>query len=673
MRTARLALAASLTALTCRSSTAPQGPDDALRRGPSIESPALRLPRFVGDHMVLQRERDVRVWGWSASGSSVEVAPSWTQDVARTHARADGRWIASVRTPAAGGPFTIDVRSNGETKRIEDVLVGEVWLGAGQSNMEMWVGDVPGGFGGVKDWQREVATANLPRLRLFNVENRISARAEEDVEGAWKAATPDTVARFSATAFFFGQRLHAELGVPIGLVTADWGGTPAEAWMTEEAIERHGGFADALARVKREREHPGEGAAAALRAQDAWWKALDAREPVSALAKTKAVDWREQPVPGLWDKELARFDGVAWCRRFVTLPKEWEGRELLLDLGAIDDMDTVFVDGVAVGRTHAMGHWSEPRHYVVPATLTQRSFPQLELALRIVDTGGGGGTTGDARSFELRPRHVVSGQGLALGGTWELRPGAAMSALGAFPSAEALSPSMPSTLFHGMLDPLRAGSFAGVIWYQGEANVGRAQQYRTLFPALIADWRTAFRAPELPFLFVQIAPFRYDGDRGEAARQREAQLAALALPHTGVAVTMDAGEKTDIHPKDKQTVGERLARCALRRVYGREEIVDRGPSFRAITIDGGAVRVHLDDADGLELRATKDALFELAGADRKFHPASARVDGSALVVSSPDVKAPVAVRYAFRADDLGALFNSAGLPASSFRSDDWDQ
>ncbi|MBK7877109.1 MAG: hypothetical protein IPJ77_15415 [Planctomycetes bacterium] len=279
----------------------------------------------------------------------------------------------------------------------------------------------------------------------------------------------------------------------------------------------------------------------------------------------------------------------------------------------------------------------------------------------------------DARFWELRPASVAAGKGLALAGAWELRPGASLAELGAFPSADALSPWMPSTLFHGMIDPLREATFAGVIWYQGEANVGRWKQYRTLFPALIADWRAVFRRSDLPFYFVQIAPFRYDGDRGEAARLREAQLQALALPNTGVAVTMDVGEKLDIHPKDKQSVGERLARCALRRTYGRGDVADRGPSYRAITVEGASIRVHLDDAEGLELRATKDALFALAGADRVFHAASSRVDGTTLVVTAADVPAPVAVRYAFRADDLGALVNAAGLPASSFRSDDWEE
>lgn len=634
--------------------------------------PALRLPRFVSDHMVLQRESVVRVWGWSAPGAPVEVAPSWTGGVVRTEAGLDGRFVANVRTPAAGGPFTLDVRSNGETKRVEDVLVGEVWLGSGQSNMEMWVGDVPGGYGGVKDWQAECAKADLPKLRLFDVANRISARAEDDVEGAWKVATPETVARFSATAFFFARKLHAELGVPVGVVTADWGGTPAEAWMSEEAVERHGGFADGLARVKREREHAGDLAEEARRARVNWWTRLDAREPVAELDAPERGPWRAANVPGGWDGPLAAFDGVAWYRRSVPIPAEWAGLELLLELGSIDDMDTAYVNGVEVGRTDAMGHWAELRHYVVPAALTQRANGRLVVAVRALDTGGGGGMGQSADHYELRPRSVAPGKGVSLAGAWELRVGASLAELGAFPVEDALAPWMPASLRHGMIDPLRDATFAGVLWYQGEANVGRWKQYRTLFPALIEDWRASFRAPKLPFLFVQIAPFSYDGDRGEAARLREAQLRALALPNTGVAVTMDVGEKDDIHPKDKQTVGERLARIALRRTYGRAEVVDRGPSFRALVVEGANARVLLDDADGLELRPTKDALFELAGADRVFHPATARVDGSALVVTSPAVAAPVAVRYAFHAADLGALVNSAGLSASSFRSDDWD-
>jgi len=448
-----------------------------------------KLPSFFSDHMVLQRETKVPLWGTAAPGERLEITPEWRHapPVVAT-ADAEGRWRAEIETPAGFGPWMIRITSPGGTVVVSDVAVGEVWLASGQSNMEWTLG--PGVGSGVEGWEEAVRASRDPLLRFFSVENTIARTPGADVKGRWVAASPDTASAFSATAYFFACALRRELGVPVGVISADWGGTPAEAWTRGEGLEDFPEFHDALGKLE------------------------------------------DQAVP--------------------------------------------------------------------------------------------------------------------------------------------IGPGTPSSLWNGMIAPLVPFAIRGVIWYQGEANCGQAEQYRTLFPALIRDWRAAFGRGDFPFYFVQIAPFGYENDTGQAARLRDAQRQALAVANTGMAVTMDIGNPADIHPLKKREVGERLALWALARTYGKERECS-GPLFRACQVEKAAIRVQFEHAQGLTSRGEPVRHATIAGADRVFHEAEARVDGESLVVSSHEVKEPVAVRFGWGAADETNLWNAAGLPAASFRTDDWPE
>lgn len=624
----------------------------------------LRLPAVLGDGMVLQRETRAPLWGHDAPGTLVRVEASWTDAAVQTVAAADGSWRVDLPTPDAGGPHRVTVRGSSEVV-LEDVLVGEVWICSGQSNMEwpMWATD-----GG----EDAIAAADHPRLRLFDVVNAISTTPREDCEGAWAACTPDSVRDFSSVGYWFGRDLLEHLPpcadgspVPVGLVAPNWGGTVVESWTSREGLAAFEEFEPFFAELDRRVDGEEPDLAAA---QARWWAEAE-RRASAAAAGWKLLgedDWSDAPVPGtLADWGRGDFDGCAWYRRTFTLPAAMAGQELVLEIGAVDDMDLTVLDGRPVGRTGQDGQWNTPREYVLDASLTTAG--EHVLAICMVDTGGVGAIGGPEGYVRLRG----AGQVLDLSGTWQARAEVPLSELGAFPRQRWFHQNRPTALFNGMIAPLVPYAVRGAIWYQGESNRDRAWQYRRLFRNLIGDWRGLF-GRDLVFLWVQLAPFGYRGDQGELSELREAQTLALELPRTGMAVTMDIGDPGDIHPRNKREVGRRLALWARARTYGEADLVHSGPTLAEVRKEGGALRVVLGHAEGLRTRdGEAPTCFTIAGEDRVFHPASARVDGKTVLVASPEVPAPVAVRYGWGATDEPNLENGAGLPAGSFRSDDW--
>ena len=628
----------------------------------------LQLPRVFGSHMVLQRETVVPVFGSARPGSTVEVMPSWPiAERALTRADASGRFRVDLRTPAAGGPFTVVVASGNQARRFEDVLIGEVWLCSGQSNMEL-------ALRSAADSEAAIAAGDRPQIRLFQVRNRVAPAPVDDVEGEWQASTPDTVKDFSAVAHYFARTLETELGVPIGLVQSDWGGTPAEAWTRAEALAPFAEFTAGLARLAAMAIDPDRRAREQAQATAIWQRALDALDrggvaPGRPLGfASVGLDdsaWESIAVPGKWaGTPLADFDGVAWYRQTVELPSAWRGQPLVLELGTIDDNDETFFDGVRIGKTVG---WDRVRSYEIPGRLVRGG--NTTLAVRAHDTGGEGGFGGDAAGIRIRRVDDPEGSAaVALAGTWRIARGVAQSELPPPPRVATVGPGDPGSLWNGMIAPLVPFAFRGAIWYQGESNVRRFEQYRTLFPAMIADWRAQFGGGDFPFYFVQIAPFAYGGDTGQAAFLRDAQRRTLdALPDVGMAVTMDIGDPRDIHPRNKQDVGRRLALLALAKTYGKD-VECSGPLFAALAPKGAELRVKFTHAAGL--RASKAELtgFEIAGDDGIWHVATARIDGETVVLTAETVTAPTRARYAFGAADESTLENAAGLPASSFVS-----
>ena len=626
----------------------------------------VQLPSILSDGMVLQQRSDAAIWGFARPGEAIRISGSWG-GVVETQGDAMGRFIALLPTPEAGGPFTVTVAGE-NTIVLRDVLVGEVWIAAGQSNMEQRI--APPSFNGIDDWQQVVAEADHPQIRIFEVAQRIAAQPRSDAPGRWTAVTPQTAGAISAVAYFFARDLHEALEVPVGVVVAAWGGTRIESWMSPEAL---GGFPGTAATL----EHldalgdPLRRTAALAGIEEGWWAGLDDAAPGGRAWKDPGFDpavvegWGSMDLPTTLSGELAAFDGVLWFRREIDLPPQWPAGPAWLELGPIDDRDDAFVNGVLVGHTRGANQWNVPRRYEVPAGVLRPG--RNTVAVRMIDDAGPGGINGRPEQMRLR-----SGDGereLPLAGAWSYAVGPRIGALPARPGS-GLDERTPTVLHHAMIHPIRHYTRAGHLWYQGESNRDNPEIYADLLEAMVAEWRDGDEST--PVLVVQIAPYRYGGDQGGAARVREAQREAAArIPNAGLAVTMDLGNPIDVHPTRKAPVGERLALLALDLAYGAD-LVSSGPVFAGWQREGAGVRVRFDHAEGLSTKRGEIRHLFLAGVDRRWHRALAQIDGETVVAIAPEVPEPVAVRYLWGAALEAELFNAAGLPAGPFRSDDWE-
>ena len=618
----------------------------------------VRLANVFGSHMVLQRQQPIRVWGWAKPGESVRVEIHGQG--AATTADAQGRWSLRLKAEPAGGPYQLTVQ--GENRlTLDDVLLGDVWLASGQSNMEWSVGQSA-------DAENEVARSDFPKIRHIKVPKAVAFQSASDIGASqWSVAGPAHTAEFSAAGYFFARRLHQETGVPIGIVNASWGGTNVETWISAKALSTQSDFAmgemPADAQAARQRygrrmealvqawQHEGIDEAGAV----LQWKRPDFDDRNWATLKAPLY-WEEQGLPG--------FDGVVWYRREVQLTEQQAGQSALLELGTVDDCDDAFVNGKSVGHTC---QWDAARSYALPSGLLQPG--RNVIAVRVVDTGGGGGFYGEAAAMRLKL--VV--ESVPLAGEWKARVESYLD------KGEAQPNDLPTLLFNSMVSPLTPLAIKGVIWYQGESNVDRAQQYAQSFPLLIRDWRSQWQQPKLPFYFVQLAsflPLEKNSLKGsDWAELRDAQRQALKLPATGMVVATDIGDANSIHPLNKQTVGTRLALLALKNDYGKKRLVASGPSYRSMRVRGSSAELRFSDlGKGLVMGKGQSELhgFAVADASRQFVPAQARIQGNKVIVSASAVAHPVAVRYGWVDNpEQDNLFNRDGLPASPFRTDDW--
>ncbi len=614
----------------------------------------VRLPAVLGDHMVLQQNSPVALWGWADAMERVTVTASWDGKPATVTADTEGRWRVILKSDNAGGPHTVTLVGN-NTITLRDVLLGEVWLASGQSNMEWPVASS-------LNATEEIASAEHPQIRLFTVERASSSTPLDTVTGKWEVCSSQTAGKFSAVAYYFGRSLHTELKTPIGLIASSWGGTEIEKWIPEPAMLADAEFAASI-----------QSRRAALKDYDAAWEAWrkenDAADPGAAGHWEDPAlddkDWTAFPAYKSWDSpELGGFDGVVWFRGSVEIPASWAGQSVTLELGAIDDQDRTYVNGKLVGATT---DWSAPRIYAISGGDLRPGHNSI--VIRVHDTGGlGGFTVGAEQPCAKR------GDEKAPIGQWKYRIGVAQSALK--PPPESPAPQN-SVLYNAMIAPLTPMTVRGFIWYQGESNVARAAQYQRAFPMMIAAWRNVWGGAELPFYYVQIAPFSgystWNLSAGAAAELREAQRLTLKVPYTGMVVTTDlVPDPADIHPLNKQAVGLRLSRLALADAYGLKGITANGPAYREMKIEGGAIRLTFDHVgSGIDVRGGTLSGFTIAGEDRQFVAADAKKDGDTVVVSSPQVKRPVAVRFAWEDALIPSFFNRDGYPASPFRTDDW--
>jgi len=622
---------------------------------------ALELPLLFSDGAVLQRDRPLPVWGRAAPGSQVEVEFDGARAAAT--AGADGRWSLRLPAHAAGGPYELVVRAGGRERRVRDVLVGEVWLASGQSNMEWPVQET-------LHAAEDIAAAGDRRLRHFKIPKSWAERPQADLAGGqWQAASPDTVGAFSAVAYAFARELRAATGVPVGIIDSTWGGSSIEAWMDAAML---GLDADALEARMRQARAADEAVRARTRERLAAWPPVDAASEAFAAAPLDERDWATIQVPALWEAAgYPGVDGVAWYRTAFELDAREAAAGVTLGLGRIDDSDTVWVNGRRVGATR--NGWNTPRAYAVPPSALRAG--RNTVAVRVEDSGGGGGIAGRADELYLA---TAGGARRALAGPWRFRTAAVDVAM------DEGKNQVDTALYNAMVHPLQPYPLAGVIWYQGETNATPqgAHAYRDRFGALIRGWRAAWQAPELPFLWAQLAAFGSGGDRVDAAGTvidspwatlRESQSAVLALPATAQAVTIDVGDAHDIHPRDKRTVGHRLALAARRVAYG-QDVVHAGPAYRGAEAREGTLVLRFDAPAGLAVRGGGQAPrgFELAGADGRFHPAQARIEGDAVVLRSGAVPQPRLARYAWSDNPAAAdLVGGDGLPASPFRTGEW--
>jgi sialate O-acetylesterase len=629
------------------------------------------LPAIFSDNMVLQQQSAAGIWGKADPGRTVSVFTSWNGKTVRVKADGKGDWQTKLPTPSFGGPFTITVT---EKNRIvlKNVMIGEVWLCSGQSNMEMPLA----GWGRINHFQEEIERANYPQIRLLQAIHKTADRPVDDLavrNGGWESCSPATIPEFSAVAYFFAREIYDKTKIPIGLIHSSWGGTIAEAWTSFETLRSLPDFAAAATAIH---NSPVSGAtvdfAATLRNWENNLKLKDpgfkGGNPVWAADNLDVSAWKTMTLPVLWENAgLPDYDGVVWFRKKIQVPESWNGEDLVVSLGPIDDQDVTWFNGHQIGATNL---YSTARVYKVPGRLVKKG--ENTISVRVFDTGGGGGIYGDASEMFIKNK---KGDKISLAGNWIYQPSFSMKDAPPRP-ADPSNPNRPTVLYNAMINPIIHYTIRGAIWYQGESNASRAYQYRTLLPAMITDWRQKFDVGDFPFYIVQLANYmkRAENPGPSAwAELRESQLlTAETLSNSGLAVTIDIGNAADIHPKNKQDVGKRLALIALNKVYSKGNEYS-GPLYRSGKIEGDAIRIHFDHSEGLQAKGGSLHGFSIAGKDRKFFWADAKISGKDVLVSSPNVKEPVSVRYGWADNPDVNLYNGAQLPASPFRTDTWEE
>lgn len=574
-----------------------------------------------------------------------------------------GSWQVRLDAEQAGGPYECSVTGRNAIV-LKNVLVGEVWICSGQSNMEF-------SLKGVRNASAEIAAADNPMIRQLTVVKNMSFTPQQDITGgAWQVCTPQTAGAFTAVGYFFARKLYETLKVPIGLIHTSWGGTNVETWTSREALASDIDFsmladrgpAD-FAELKRHKvqqmlknistfEHGDIGSEDTLR-----WKDVDYDDHV----------WPHLHAPGFWEPQgLPDLDGVVWYRKEIVLTAEQARQGAVLELAMIDDVDDTYVNGVKVGST---GHYLLARKYRVPPGVLKAG--RNVIAIRVLDTASGGGIYGDAGLLRLT---IDGAEPLSLAGEWRAKVDTARVIYKGNDGPNAY----PSLLYNAMLSPLIPYGIRGAIWYQGEANGDRGYQYERTFPLMIKDWRHRWNEGDFPFYFVQLATYNASNQNGLTGSQwaelRDAQRKTLSLPNTGMAVTIDIGDAANIHPTNKQDVGLRLALSALHGTYGMP-IVHSGPVYESMECKGREAILSFSSLGSGWM--AKDPYgyikgFQIAGSDHRFHWAKAYLSGEKVVVYSDEVSAPEAVRYGWTDDASEAnLYNKEGLPASPFRTDHW--
>ncbi|PRY84463.1 sialate O-acetylesterase [Mongoliibacter ruber] len=619
----------------------------------------ITLPKLISSGMVLQRDSPIKIWGWAYPSETIQVI--FLEETHQTIADKNGNWSLKLKPLPFGGPFNMLLKGQNEIV-LEDILIGDVWLASGQSNMEINMQRVS------PLYEEDIKSADFPFIRYFEVPKRYDFKTENvDLpSGKWQTINQSNILSISAISFFFARAIHEKQGVPIGIINSALGGSPVEAWISEESIKQFPDYYDEVQRFKNDdliEEIERKDAAIA----SDWYRRLNQNDkgyqdrlPWYA-PETDSDQWKEIENPSLWKgSELEGVNGVVWFRRDVELPANWSGKAAKLNLGTLVDADSVFVNGKFVGST---GYQYPPRRYSVPEGVLKTG--QNTIVVRLISNIGEGGFVPD-KPYEL----VLESEKIPLEGKWKFQVGSVMEAL----PPQTFIRWKPVGLFNAMIAPLKHFTKKGVIWYQGESNADRPEDYAKLFQTMINDWRNNFGQGDLPFLYVQLPNFMKataNIENSNWAKLREAQLQALALPNTGMAVAIDLGEWNDIHPLNKKDVAERLALLARFNVYGESDLTASGPMYKSHVIENNKVILSFEHiGEGLVAKNGKSLKhFAIAGDDMEFLWAEAKIERNQVVVWHENITNPKAVKYAWSDNPEGAnLFNKSGLPASPFRT-----
>ena len=652
------------------------------------------LPALFSEHAAMQKSAATPIWGRAEVGEKVEITLG--SATAHTQADSNGRWSALLDlSKSEQGPFDLIVQGKNRLV-VADVVVGRVWLCSGQSNMEYSMALVAHGA-------EEVAQSANPLLRHFKMEKNSPAMPTEELRGAWALASPQTTARFSAVAYFFGKRLQNHLREPIGLLNNSWGGSWAEAWTSAQALDTDAAFSEKKNRILDYLQQFPALQKSYIEVQRDWEKRYQREDKTGIDPKTflaegaPATDWKKIVLPARFAAVGLPSSGAIWLRKTVQITPDMIGHNVTLLLGVISGLDTAYFNGKQIGQTtiESPGSVSRLRLYSIPSS--QLSVGPATITLRVFSQGDDGGFLSSAAQMRIGLLNISD--------EWEAKAECELPPLSAEakkaqprpPEAPSDPKGTPTLLFNGMLHPLLTYGLDGIIWYQGESNAGQASEYRRLFPLMIRDWRQRWGQGELPFYFCQLAnhnPKSTTPGESSWAELREAQTMTLQLPNTAQAILIDLGEEQDIHPRNKAEVGERLARIALAKLYA-QPIVSQGPVFRSMKEEGRALRLRFDHAEGglvaralpLEYQPRSTAPkkvplirnsphsevegFAICGADKKWVWAEARIDKEEVIVWSDQISHPIAVRYAWADNPTCNLYNTAGLPAGPFRTDDF--
>jgi sialate O-acetylesterase len=629
----------------------------------SAATPAPTFAAIFGDHAVLQRDQPIAVWGKAQAADVVNVKLGSAS--VQVTADGNGKWRAQLPSMPAGGPYVLSVSASGGTSTLNDIMVGDVFLCGGQSNMELAMANATNA-------PMDVAFSANSQIRFANIPRVSSAQLHEEFKSApqWQVAGPQSTGQASAVCYYMARSLHRQYNIPVGFVNASWGGSSIQSWISGASMHKLAGYQQALDVVDKYASDVAAGMRAEEERQEAWWASVDSRARAQrAWASPKFDDrsWPSMEVGGRWSESgiasISKHRGAVWFRTTVELTAQQAAAATQLQLGQIATADTTWVNGVWVG---ANTNWWAGRDYALPKGVLKAG--KNTIAVRVLDDDNGGGLVSPAGQRVLRTAH---GARIPLPARWKYQVGSAVKA--SQPPTPWEPPTSLTTLYNGMIAPLQGYRFKLVAWYQGEANAGAAEEYRTLLPLLFADWRKTFAQPDLPFMVAQLTSFGSVATKpgySAWAELRQAQSVVVRNdPHAGLAVTFDFGDRSDIHPAQKNIVGTRLARAARAVAYG-EKITPGGPEAISATRNGNDIVIRFTNTNGGLRTYSSDTAIGFEVCERQeCRYATAKVEGDTVRLNGAAKEGTNKVRYAWADAPFINLFSADDLPANGFELD----